>query len=43
MQEPVFIEVAEMYEEDKEIKTELEIDPLSIINYDDSETSGRYS
>jgi len=42
VQEPEFIEVAEMYEVDKEIKTEMDIDPLSIINndnYDDSENN----
>ena len=37
-QKPGFIEESEMYKVDKEIKTEEEIDPLSIIIYDDSET-----
>ena len=34
-QDPDFIEVSEMYNGDKEIKTEMDIDPLSIIDYDD--------
>ena len=39
VQEPELIEVSEMYEKDKEIKTELDIDPLSVINYDDTENN----
>ena len=39
VQEPEFIEVSEMYEVDKEIKPELDIDPLSVINYDDTENN----
>ena len=39
VQEPEFIEISEMYEVDKEIKTELDIDPLSVINYDDTENN----
>ena len=39
VQDPEFIEVPEMNEEYKEIKTELDIDPISIINYDDSENN----
>ena len=37
--EPEFIDVSEMYEEEKEIKTEEDLDPLSIINHDYSETN----
>ena len=37
--EPEFIEVSEMHEVDKEIKTEMDIDPLSIIDYYDSENN----
>ena len=33
VQEPEFIEVSERYEEEKEIKTEEDIDPLSIIDW----------
>ena len=39
MQEPEFIEVSEMYDEDKEIKTEEVSDPLSIKDYDDIDTN----
>jgi len=39
VQEPEFIEVSEMCEVDKEIKTEEDIDPLLIIHYDDSENN----
>ena len=39
LQEPEFIEVSEMCEEYKEIKTELDIDPLAIITYDDNENN----
>ena len=39
VQEHEFIEVSEMYEEDKEIKTEEGVDPLSIINHDDIDTN----
>ena len=38
-QEPEFIEVSEMYDEDKEIKTEDGSDLLSIKDYDNSENN----
>ena len=37
VEEPEFIEVSEMHEVGERIKTEEGLDPLSIMNYDDSE------
>ena len=39
VQEPELIEISKIYEKDKEIKTELDLDPLSIINFDYSENN----